>query len=200
MVAGVLTWGVVSAVRPPVLPTAQVVVARHDLVPGTELRTDDLALEARPSSGLAVDSVPDPGSLVGRTVAFPVHAGEVLTARHVVGSALLEGLGAGLVATPVTLADPSSAALVSIGDVVDVLAATTGSAGSGAASASVVATRVRVLVAPVTAAGSSGGLLAAPASDGRSASALVLATTTEQALAIARAAVGSRLSLTLRAN
>ncbi|MFN8167614.1 MAG: RcpC/CpaB family pilus assembly protein [Candidatus Nanopelagicales bacterium] len=197
LLAGVVVWGVLAAVRPAPAATASGVVARHDLVPGSTLTADDLVVEQRPAAALPADAVVDPAALTGRTVAFPVRAGEAVSARHVVAAALLFALGPGLVASPVTLADAASASLVSAGDVVDVLAATTGSTG-GAADSSVVASRVRVLVAPSPGSGSGGGgLLSAPAADPRGGSVLVLATTTAQALALARAAVGSRLSLVL---
>lgn len=197
VLAAVVVWGVVSAVRPSPAPTSAVVVARHDLVPGAALRAEDLAVEQRPAAAQPADAVADAAAVSGRTVAFPVRAGEVVSARHVVAGALLSALGPGLVAAPVVLADPASASLVAAGDVVDVLAATSGGA-DGVARSSVVASRVRVLVAPTPASGSSGGLLSAPSGDARGGSVLVLATTTEQALALARAAVGARLSLALR--
>jgi Flp pilus assembly protein CpaB len=198
--AGVVVWGVVSAVRPSPAPTVPTLVATTDLVPGAVVREDDVALEPRPVAARPIDAAA-PDAVVGRTVAFPVLAGEPLSARHVVGAELLAALGPGLVATPVALADPVAGALVARGDVVDVLAAVSGAA-TGTPSSSVVASRVRVLVAPVAGVGSETGALGALGSgtELRGSSALVLATTTEQALALARAAVGSRLSLTIRAS
>jgi Flp pilus assembly protein CpaB len=196
--AGVVVWGVTSELRPAGPPTAPALVAARDLVPGSVLAEGDLQVLERSTAALPADAATTIGSVVGRTVAFPVRAGEALTARHVVGRDLLEALGPGMVATPVTLADAAAGALVSRGDLVDVLAAASGAA-SGAPTSSVVASRVRVLVAPAREPASSGGLLGAPAGTASSGTAsLVLATTTEQALALARAAVGSRLSLTVR--
>jgi Flp pilus assembly protein CpaB len=89
--------------------------------------------------------------------------------------------------------------LVRAGDVIDVLAATTGDS-TGSSTAVVVAARVRVLDVPVAA--TSSGLLGAGDSTGAGSgggSVVVLAATTAQALDLARAAVGSRLSLVLRA-
>ena len=153
MLAGVVVWGVVTTVRPPAPATAPVLVAQRDLVPGAVVRDDDVQALPRPVDAVAGDVLSDPGTAVGRTVSFPVRSGESVTARHLVGVELLDALGAGLVATPVTLADPGAAALVSRGDVVDVLAAASGAA-TGTPTAAVVASRVRVLIAPVPADGS----------------------------------------------
>ena len=76
-------------------------------------------------------------------------------------------------AVPVRLADPATAALVQAGDVVDVLSA----APEGAASAEVVARRLRVLsVPPLEAAAGEGALVvvaAAPTTAARLAAAAV---------------------------
>jgi Flp pilus assembly protein CpaB len=198
VLAGVVVWGVTSELRPPDPATGPALVAVRDLAPGALLGAADLQVVQRDLAALPVDAARGPDEVVGRTVSFPVRAGEPLTARHVVGGGLLEALGPGLVATPVALADAASGSLVSRGDLVDVLAAASGAA-TGSPTASVVASRVRVLVAPAREQGATGGLLGAPAAAGGDAGAgLVLATTTEQALAIARAAVTSRLSLTIR--
>jgi Flp pilus assembly protein CpaB len=130
-------------------------------------------------------------------VAFPVRAGETVRDRDVVGRTLLDSLGTDVVATPVRLSDESTLASIRSGDVVDVVAARAGDA-SARASAVVVAARVRVLTVGSPSApagsgllGSSGGITASPV--------LVLATTSAQALDIAAAAVGARLSVILRA-
>jgi Flp pilus assembly protein CpaB len=198
VLAGVVVWGVVSELRPPAPATAPAMVAVHDLAPGAVLSATDLQMVRRDAAALPADAVRGPDEVVGRTVSFPVRAGEPVTARHVLGADLLGALGPGLVATPVTLADAASGSLVSRGDVVDVLAAASGAA-TGSPTSTVVASRVRVLVAPGREQSTSSGLLGSPtATSGDGGAGLVLATTTEQALALARAAVTSRLSLTVR--
>jgi Flp pilus assembly protein CpaB len=198
VLAGVVVWGAISELRPPAPATTAALVALRDLAPGAVLSPADLQVVQREAVALPADAVRSPDDVVGRTVSFPVRAGEPVTARHVVAAGLLEALGPGLVATPVTLADPASGSLVSRGDLVDVLAAASGAA-TGSPTAAVVASRVRVLVAPAREQSTSGGLLGSPvAASGDGGAGLVLATTTEQALAIARAAVTSRLSLTVR--
>jgi hypothetical protein len=127
----------------------------------------------------------------------PVRAGEVLRTRDLVASHFVQGLGAGLVATPVRLADGTATSLLAPGDVVDVLAATVPDVGA-AGSAEVVASDVRVLVAGVSSTTSDtvlGGT--GSSSDG---GLLVVATTPQQALDLARAGASSHLSVTLRPN
>lgn len=174
-------------------------VAARDLPPGTTLRADDLATVALPVAARPDDAPSDPSSLLGGQVVVPLLAGDPVLARHLLTAGLLAGYGPDVVATPLRLADSAALAVLRPGDVVDVIAAVSGSTASGTAGqASVVAARVRVLLTSATGAGESdGGFLAMPASiDGSS---VVLATTSSQSLAIARAAVGSRLSVVLRA-
>ena len=206
MLAGVVVWSVTTAVHPPPPATRLVVTARHDLGSGTTLSASDLALVPRPEDALARDAAGDLAALDGRVVAVPGVAGEVVRARDVVGRSLLAALGPDVVATPVRLSDDAGLASVRAGDIVDVVAAR-GSEGegtgmgmgmgtaTGTATASVVATRVRVLTVGATSA-SGGGLLGGTGST--SAPVLLLATTSAQAIDIAAAVVGSRLSVTLR--
>ncbi len=99
-------------------------------------------------------------------------------------------------ATPVRLSDEATLASVRAGDLVDVVAARGGDGGT-AASAVVVAAHVRVLTVGTPSGSAGSGLLGS--SSAAPAPVLVLATTSAQALDIAAAAVGSRLSVVLRA-
>ena len=198
MLAGVVVWSVTTAVHPPPPATRLVVTARHDLGSGTTLSASDLALVPRPEDALARDAAGDLAALDGRVVAVPGVAGEVVRARDVAVRSLLAALGADAVATPVRLSDDAGLASVRAGDVVDVVAARGGEGtgiGTATATASVVASRVRVLTVGATSA-SGGGLLGGTGST--SAPVLLLATTSAQAIDIAAAVVGSRLSVTLR--
>lgn len=205
MLAAVLAFVVVgslaSSLHPPAAPTAAVVVAAHDLAPGSVVTRDDLAVAQRPAGTAPADAVGEIGTAMSRTVASPVRAGEALRGRDLVSPGLVAGLGPGMRATPVRLADDAAAALVRAGDSVDVLVAYAGDAG-GAAGASVVAGDVQVLVAPAPAAAGSTSLLSGTASGSSatgSGALLVLATTPAQALELARAAAVGRLSVVLRA-
>jgi pilus assembly protein CpaB len=195
--AAVVVGSLASALHPASEPIDAVVVAARDLAPGSMLTAADLTMAERPSAAAPTDPVPDVAGAVGRTVASPVRAGEVLRARDVVSPGLVAGLGPGMRATPVRLADEAAASLVRAGDTVDVLAAYGGD-GAAAASASVVASGVRVLVAPTPASGASGSLLGGVSASTASGAVLVLATTPTQALDLARASAGARLSVALR--
>ena len=107
------------ATAPPPEPTVLVVVAAHDLASGTRVTDADLeSVEFRP--GTEPDGlVEDP---VGRVLASSLRRGEAVTDARLVGATLVDGLP-GLVATPVRIPDAAVAALLHVGDRVDVLAA-----------------------------------------------------------------------------
>ena len=199
MLAGLLVWSLTSALRPAPPEVVPVVVAARDLPPGTTVAADDVVVVPLPPAARPADAPTTPEDLIGRQVVVPLLAGDPVLARHLLTAGLLAGYGDDIVATPLRLADASALAVLRPGDVVDVIAAVSGSSASGTAGqASVVAARVRVLLTSASGAAEPGtGFLAMPAST--DASSIVLATTSVQALAIARAAVGSRLSVVLRA-
>ena len=192
--AGVATFGIASAAAAPPPTTRPALVATRDLAPGTRLRAGDVAAEPREADTLPADAVSPDDVLTGRVLATAVRAGEPVRTRDVVASRFVHGLGDDLVATPVRLTDGSASALLAPGDVVDVLAATGADTGAPG-DARVVAADVRVLLAGVSSTSDSvlGGT--GTTSDG---ALLVVATTRQQALDLARAAAGSRLSVTLR--
>jgi len=202
LAAGAVAAGLtVLAPDPPA--TVDVLAASRDLAGGAALRPDDLDTVALPRSSVPDGALSDPSAVEGRVLAGPIRRGEPLTDVRLVGRELLAaygGEGEGLVATPVRIADAGTAGLLRPGDVVDVLAADTG-ARTGATdgadatdTASVVARAVRVLTVPRTT--DDGPLASGPMlADG---ALVVLATTSEVAARLARAAVTARLSITLR--
>lgn len=195
--AALLAWSVLSTVRPAPPPTAELLAASRDLAPGTVVSASDLVVRSVPAGSRPADAPASADDLVGRTVVVPLLAGDAVLPRHLLTTSLLAGYGADVVAVPVRLSDDAATSVVRPGDVVDVLAATTGDAAApGSGAASVVASRVRVLLAGAGAAPSDGSLLSAPSTSG--ASVLVLAATSAQALALARAAVSSRLTVAVR--
>lgn len=197
LLAAALVWSLASALRPAPPETSAVLVAARDLPPGTTLAASDLVVAQLPAG--PADAPSQAEDLIGRAVVVPLRSGEPVLARHLLTSSLLAGYGDDVVATPVRLSDDSAAAVVRPGDLVDVLAASPGDAvDPGSGTASVVASRVRVLLSGDGSAGSAdGGLLSAPTTSTASA-VLVLATTSAQALAIARASVSSRISVVVR--
>lgn len=191
----VAVWAGLTAVRPERQPTVRVLVAARDLPPGTVLAAGDLRDVGLPPAAVPPAALRPGAGLAGQSVAVAVPAGVPITPAALSVGRLLP---AGTEAVPVRLTDPGAAALLRAGDRVDVLAARgdpvapaagpVGRAGEDASpGASVVASGVEVLsVPPVrSAAGDQGGLV-------------VVAATPTQATALAQAAAGSRLSVTVR--
>ena len=110
--------------KPAATRSVAVVVAAHDMPAGHLLHRSDLAV-ARWPPGLCPRRVRgDPRQLVGRRLAGPVTAREAITGSRLVSADLAAGLGPGLVAAAVVLADPRADDLVRTGDRVDILATT----------------------------------------------------------------------------
>jgi len=130
-----------------------IVVVTQDLMAGHLLTPDDLAVADWPRDLRPDGTVADPAALVGRTLGAGMSRGEPVTAARVRGPGLLAGVGPGLVAAHVRLADPSMAAMTAPGDHVDLIS----SAGK------VVATDVAVLAVDASPTGS-GGWSSQPAS------------------------------------
>jgi pilus assembly protein CpaB len=198
--AGLLAGAMAVALQvlaPPPPATVPVLVAARDLAAGAALTRADLRVAHRPPASLPAGALTSQAAATGRPVSSAVRRGEVLTDVRLVGAGMLRGLGPNLVAAPVRVAEPGTAALVRPGDTVDVLAAAAGSSGdageaTGGGYARLVASAVRVLSLPAPA----GGRLAGPVDAGVL---LVVATTSSTAARLAAAAVTDRLSVVLRA-
>jgi Flp pilus assembly protein CpaB len=146
--AGLVVLAGVAAVRPdPDGERAQVVVAAHDLSPGTALTADDLQLEK-----LLVPTIPDGAqsdidTVVGSTLAGPTRRGEVLTDVRLLGRRLAESAaGPDARIVPVHPVDSALTDLVRPGDVVDVVAASESSSPSNPKVPSVIATDAIVVL------------------------------------------------------
>jgi Flp pilus assembly protein CpaB len=172
----------VLAPRPPA--GLHVLAASRDLAAGTALTAADLRRISLPLSLVPGGVLVATTDAIGRVLAAPVRRGELLTDVRLAGVDLLAARDTGLVAVPIRVADAASAALVTAGDRVDVLAA--GSAPGAPPSARVVAADAEVLAVPTAVQDDGAGAL------------LVVAATPGVAASLAAAAVSSRLSLTLR--
>jgi len=179
--AAALAWCLALAAVP-------AVAAARDLPAGARLAPDHLDVVRLPEGTLPDGAARAVAEVSGATLVSGVRRGELLTDVRLVGPAGVAGLGPGLVATPVRIADADAARLVRPGAVVDVLAAGGGAAG-GDVAARLVAAAVRVLAVPPAADGFGGS------QDG---ALVLLATTGETAARLAGAAVTDRLSLVLR--
>jgi Flp pilus assembly protein CpaB len=204
-----------SSLAPSKPRTVQVVAAARDIPAGTTMQVDDVRWATLPASSEPTGAFTAMSDVVGHAAAGPIRSGEAITDVRLEGGGLGTGAarpplappGDGLVAMPVRLADVEAASLLSAGEYVDVLAATPPSGIATAPTvstasptlAAVVASGVRVISAPVASAGvessedadGGAGGLAATTGDG---ALVVLATTPEQARALAQAELAARLS------
>lgn len=126
LAAALLLLAVALALRPPGSPggTEPLVVAAHDLAPGTALSASDIRVVRAPASLVPGSALRDPTSATGRTLAGAAGAGEPITETRLVGSrnTVLTARDPTSVVVPVRLADPLVAGLVHPGSHVDVVA------------------------------------------------------------------------------
>lgn len=183
------------ALAPPAPKTDPVVVATRDVPAGARLGDGDVRVVAWPRGLVPGGALAGTPAAVGRTTTSPLRAGEAVTGTRLVGASLLAGAGPpdgpALVATAVRLADPAVPSLLSVGVVVDVLAAvdpTLDPSGTAPRQASLVAPAARVLAVPEPARGTGAG-------DG---GLVVLAVPERTAAELAQASVTARLSVVLR--
>jgi pilus assembly protein CpaB len=141
---GVSLFLTLSVLAPPPTPTALVAVASQDLTPGTVLSAETIEALAVHTDAVQPTAL-QPHDAVGRVVSGPVAAGEHLTSTRLRGEALLLGAPPGMLALPVRVTDPGSAALVTSGDRIDLLAAVRRDQGT---TVRTVARDVAVLLAP----------------------------------------------------
>lgn len=124
-----------------------VVVATHDLTPGTALTPEDVRIEKRSATTVPDGSQANLDAMVGATLASPTRRGEILTDIRVLGSRLAESTaGPGARIVPLHLADSALIDLVRVGDVVDVLAAPATDAPTGTAAVTKVVATDAVVV------------------------------------------------------
>ena len=163
-------------------PTVEVLVAAADLPGGTTIGTSDVVVAHFREDTAPAGALRPADQAVGRVLAAPLRRGEALTDVRLVTPGLLAGYP-GLVATPVRVADAASAALLRVGDRVDLVAA-----DPEGRTAVPVARRAPVVALPRSATADQGlepgGLV-------------VVAVPEEQALTLARAAVTQVVSYVL---
>ena len=100
--------------------TAPVLVARHDLTPGSALSAGDVALRPMPTDLLPTGALTTVRAATGHVLGGAVRAGEPITDVRLVDSGL-SGETPGMSAVPVRLADPAVADLLHPGVRVDVV-------------------------------------------------------------------------------
>jgi pilus assembly protein CpaB len=188
LLAGAAVVSALTALRPPATATVRIWSAARDLSGGAALSSADVRVERLPSADAPAGALAAGHPVVGRMLAAPVRRGEPLTDVRLLSTSLLAALGTpGLVAVPVRVADgPATSALVQPGDRVDIIAAADPQS-PGTVATTTVARGLRVLAVP-------GGSADASADTG---GLLVVAATSAQAGALAQAATGARLSVTV---
>jgi Flp pilus assembly protein CpaB len=119
--AGVTVWLVVQAATAPPPHTVPVWTAAHDLPSGTVLTRHDLARTGFAPGSVPAHAIGSVGSVLGRTLATPLGAGDPVTPAHLAGSERLAGYP-GRAAVAVRIPDPAVAALLSPGQRVALVA------------------------------------------------------------------------------
>jgi pilus assembly protein CpaB len=192
-VAAALTG--INAALPPATPTVPVVSAASHLDGGRVLTAVDLKLVRVPEQLVPQGALTDLTTAIGRSVRAPVPRGQLLSDLSVISPS--RSVRSGRVVAPLRLADGDVAALLTVGDVVDVLAA-----DSDTRKAAVVASGVRVVGLPSLAADPGGGALsgagAAANSSSMSGALVLVEVDSRTATLLAQAAVTSTLSVVLR--
>jgi Flp pilus assembly protein CpaB len=130
---------------------AEVVVAAHDLTPGTALTPDDVRLEKHLATTIPDGSRTDAAAVVGSTLAGPARRGEILTDVRLLNSRLADAAigpkaGPGARIVPLHLSDAALVDVIRVGDVVDVLVAPATDTPGGAPPASRVVATDAVIV------------------------------------------------------
>lgn len=188
LLASGLAAGAVAASLGVLAPNAAagvpLLTAARDLAAGTALTVEDVRATEVPRGLVPSGALATSAAAVGRVLAAPVRRGEPLTDVRLAGADLLTEHAEGLVAVPIRIADAASAALVTAGDRVDVLAAA--ATPGGPPFAQTVAPDAEVLAVPTAVQDAGDGAL------------IVVAATPSVAARLAAAAVSSRLSLTVR--
>jgi len=121
LLAAAATWLVVQAATAPPPATTPVWTAARDLPSGTVIARADLARTSFAPGSVPAGAVRSPDSVVGRTLATPLGAGEPITAAHLTGAERLAGYP-GRSAVAVRIPDGDVVALLTPGQRVTLVA------------------------------------------------------------------------------
>lgn len=204
LAAALLVLAVASLIRPVAEArgvTGSALVLSRPLAAGEVIGIDDVVEIDVPADTLPDDALTDLDQMIGARLSVAASAREILTPSRLVAGA--GSLAPGKVVAPVRIADTQAAALVRVGDLVDVLAASSSRTLTEAASepAATVAAGARVVGAPAAASASAerrGGLFDATTSGFDGGGLVLLAVDDDTAARLAGAAASSRLSIVLR--
>jgi Flp pilus assembly protein CpaB len=154
LLAALATWLVVQAATAPPPTTRPVWTAAHDLETGTVIGRDDLRLVGFAPGTAPAAAVRSIGSVIGRTLATPLGAGEPITRSHLVGADRLAGYP-GRAAVAVRIPDADVVALLTPGQRVTLVATDP----QGAHPPERLVEDAAVLAVPQVSDGAGGGLL-----------------------------------------
>lgn len=176
----------ISAVSPAPPHLASVVVAAHDIDAGEVLSSGDVAVAEVPAGVVPSHAATTAADVLGRALAAPVRAGEVVTDRRLLGRSLLAGYPADTVAAPVRISDADTVSLLRVGDRIDVYAAVGSGSADPTSPAAVVVAGARIISLP------------APTDSSQDGGLVVLAVDQRGAAALAEAGATAPLSVALR--
>lgn len=174
-----------SVLSPGPGPTRTVLVSSHDLAAGTVVGADDVTTAELPQSAAPPSALTDPSQIVGQVLAAPRPGGAVLLGEDTVGSSLVSAAD-GLSLVPFRITDESIATVLTVGDIISVVAL-----GQDGQAASVV-DRVRIAALPAPTA--SGSL-----SSGSGGALIIVAASPDEARTLAAAAASYQLGIVLEA-
>lgn len=141
-----------AAIRPdPADERTDVVIALHDLTPGSVLTTTDVSVQTRSATTVPDGAISDIDAVAGATLTGPARRGEVITDVRLLGPRLTEATaGADARIVPLHLADDALIDLIRPGDIVDVLAAGHSEAGPDTPPEVIATEAVVALVSPTS--------------------------------------------------
>ena len=188
--ASLMVLAAALALRP-APDTVPVLVASHDIAPGSTLSETDVAVWRLPAAAAPDGAITDRGALAGRVMAAGARTGEPFTDVSLTGPELvaLQSSAAGVTdaaTVPVRLADPDVAALLAPGATVDVV-----SAGERDAEPTVLAERATVVTVLDEATGG-------PLDRSRRGRLVVVLLSRDAATRVAAASLSQPLTVTLR--
>ncbi|MFX4273625.1 RcpC/CpaB family pilus assembly protein [Propionibacteriaceae bacterium Y1685] len=193
LAAVIAVLAAVNAASPAPPATTAVVTATHALAGGHTVTAEDVRLTDMPDGVLPEQVLGSLEEVIGRTLAAPATAGQMITATDVVSPRMMLG-DASTVVAPLRLSDAQVAGLLAVGDEVDVVAADPRNEGR----TTVVAERARVVAIPSRAAGSSGPLGMGGGQSSSSGQLVLIAVAPAAAKQLATAASTSQLSIMWR--
>lgn len=127
LVAAIAAWLALATIAPPRdAPGQPVLVAARELAVGHRLTAADLEVQRRPADYRPDAALTAVDEAVGRVLAGPCLAGEVITPGRLHGTSVLDGLPAGQVAVALPVADVGVLSAVQPGDHVRAYSAASG--------------------------------------------------------------------------